>query len=155
MVELSRFLLSRAWVAVVGVAVLAGCGPVEDSRPGKPVAHRQAAFKDILRSFEPMGLLLQKEKFDTKAFQALAAELMTKRDAPWGYFGADTQYPPSKSTPEVWTEKDKFEESRKAFFQATDQLKLAADSGDQAAMAAAHKAVYDTCKQCHKKFKDK
>lgn len=134
---------------------LAACGPVEDTRPGKPVAHRQAAFKDILRSFEPMGVMLQQEKFDPKAFQALANEVIAKREGPWSYFGADTNYPPSKSMPEVWTEKEKFEESRTAFFKATDQLKLSADSGDRTSMAAAHKAVYDTCKQCHKKFKDK
>jgi len=122
---------------------LAACGQVEDTRPGQPVAHRQAAFKELLKSFEPMGIMLREEQFDAK------------RDGPWQYFGPDTNYPPSKSRPEVWSDNAKFDDLRKEFLKAGDELAKAAETGDKAKVDAAYKTVYDSCKRCHKDFKDK
>ncbi len=135
--------------------VLTACGQVQDTRPGQPVAHRQAAFKDILKAFEPIGVMLREERFDAKEFQTLAVQLTARRDAPWQYFGKDTDYPPSHAKPEVWSDGGKFEASKKEFFRATDQLAAAAPGGDQAKVEAAYKAVYDSCKSCHKQFKDR
>ena len=134
---------------------LSACGEPEDTRPGQPVAHRRAAFKDILEVFEPMGQMLQKDTLDTRTFQALAQQLVAKRDAPWNYFGADTRYPPSHARAEVWSEAEKFAASKKAFFDATDKLAAAAGGGDRKQLAAAYTAVQDSCKSCHKAFKER
>lgn len=129
------------------------CGEPEDTRPGQPVKTRQEAFKDILRSFEPMGKMLREDRYDADRFLKFAEELGTKRDAPWAHFGPDTNYPPTKSTPEVWAQPEKFEQEKQTFLKATETLLLAARSKDKAQVDAPYKAVYDSCKSCHSTFK--
>ena len=145
--QISLILLSAA-------TLLTACsGEVEDTRPGQPVKTRQMAFKDIIRSFEPMGVMLRTNTYDADKFLKLATELVAKRDAPWAHFGADTDYPPTKATPEVWAQPEKFEQQRRAFIAATDSLLAAAQSKDDKQLAAPYKTLYATCQDCHKIFK--
>ena len=139
---------------ILATALLAACsGEVEDTRPGQPVKARQQAFKDIIRSFEPMGVMLRGKGYDADKFLALANEVVAKREAPWGHFGADTNYPPTKATAEVWQQPEKFEQARLAFFTATDKLLAAAQTKDRKQLEAPYKAAYETCQDCHKTFK--
>ena len=135
-------------------ALLTACsGEVEDTRPGQPVKSRQTAFKEILKSYEPMGVMLREDRYQADKFLALATEIMSKREAPWSHFGPDTNYPPTKSTPEVWSQAEQFEAKRRAFFTASDALLAAAQAKDKQQAFAAHKALYETCQDCHKTFK--
>lgn len=136
------------------VVLLSGCGqPVEDTRPGQPVKHRQLAFKDMLKSFEPMGVMLRTDHYDAEKFLALANELAQRKDAPWPYFQPDTDYPPTKSKPEVWSEPARFEQEKQAFLAATDELQRAAAGRDKAVAEKAYAKVYAACDSCHKGFK--
>lgn len=139
---------------LLSVALLAACsGEVEDTRPGQPVKTRQMAFKDIIRSFEPMGVMLRGKTYDAEKFLALAEELVRKREAPWAHFGPDTNYPPTKATAEVWQQPEQFARERQAFLAATDTLLAAARTKDRKQLEAPYQAVYDTCQSCHKTFK--
>lgn len=139
---------------LLSVALLAACsGEVEDTRPGQPVKTRQMAFKDIIRSFEPMGVMLRGKTYDADKFLALAEELVSKREAPWAHFGPDTNYPPTKATAEVWQQPEQFARERQAFLAATDTLLAAARTKDRKQLEAPYQAVYDTCQSCHKTFK--
>ena len=135
--------------------LLAGCGEVEDTRPGQPVKHRQVAFKEIVKTFEPMGVMLRKGEYNADKFLPMAEALVAKRDGPWAHFGADTNYPPSKSTSEVWKQPEEFEKDKKAFIAATDALLVAAQSKDEARVEKAYDAVHEACKTCHKQFKER
>lgn len=137
------------------VAMFAGCGEVEDTRPGQPVKHRQMAFKEIVKTFEPMGVMLRKDAYNADKFLPLAEALLAKRDGPWAYFGADTNYPPSKATPEVWQLTEEFEKNKNTFLAATDALLVAAKNKDKAQVEKAYEAVHDACKTCHKQFKER
>lgn len=128
---------------------------VEDTRPGQPVKTRQTAFKEMLRVFEPMGTMLRDGKYDAGKFEALATELITKRNGPWGNFGPDTHYPPTKARPEVWTNPAQFNEGKVAFLKSTDALLAAAQSKDLKRVTTAYFTVYDHCQSCHKEFKTK
>jgi len=136
-------------------ALLAGCGEVEDTRPGQPVKHRQMAFKQIVKTFEPMGVMLRKDRYDADKFLPLAEALLAKRDGPWSYFGADTNYPPSKATAEVWKQPEEFEKNKQAFIAATDALLVAAKNKDKAQVEKTYDAVHEACKTCHKQFKER
>lgn len=139
---------------IIALPMLGACsGEVEDSRPGQPVKSRQVAFKDIIRSFEPMGVMLRSNTFNADKFLALAGEVVAKRDAPWTHFGPDTNYPPTKATAEVWQQPEKFEQARLAFIAATDTLLTAAQTKDRKQLEAPYKAAYETCQDCHKTFK--
>ncbi len=150
-----RQILKFSILALSTAILLAGCGEVEDTRPGQPVKHRQTAFKEIVKAFEPMGVMLRDGRYDADKFLRQAENLMSKREAPWSYFGADTNYPPTKATPEVWKQPEAFEKNRQAFFTATDALLLAAQSKDKAAVEKTYDAVHEACKTCHKQFKER
>jgi cytochrome c556 len=143
-------------LATAGLAVLAGCQPaVEDTRPGQPVKTRQVAFKEMLKVFEPMGTMLRTDRYQPDRFAGLAGELIAKREAPWRHFGPDTNYPPTKAKSAVWSEAERFERERLAFFAATDELLAAARTKDRAAAEKAYFKAYDTCQSCHDRFKAK
>ena len=145
---------SRFTAAVAVATLLVACsGQVEDTRPGQPVKTRQTAFKELLKSFEPMGVMLRDNRYDPDKFVTMTTTLMSKRDAPWSHFGPDTNYPPTKATAEVWSKPAEFEREKQAFFAATDKLQAAVNSKDQAQVGAAYEAVHDSCKSCHKTFK--
>lgn len=135
------------------VGLLAACGEPEDTRPGQPVKHRQQAFKDIIKSFEPLGVMLRKDGYQAEKFTRLTGDLIARRDGPWGYFGPDTDYPPSKATAEVWKQPERFEKEKQLFIAATDGLQTAVGSGDKAAIEKAYGVVHDSCKRCHDTFK--
>lgn len=141
-------------LALSTASLLAGCGgDVEDTRPGQPVKTRQQAFKEIVRTFEPMGVMLRQDRYEADKFSALVEQLMAKRNGPWAHFGADTNYPPTKATPEVWAQTEKFEQLHQAFIQATDELAVAAREGKKAAVEGPYQRVHDTCHDCHQTFK--
>jgi len=137
------------------VALLTACGEVEDTRPGQPVKTRQTAFKEIVKAFEPMGVMLRENRYDADKFAAHAERLVAKRDGPWSHFGPDTNYPPTKATPEVWKQPEQFEKDKQAFLAATDALLAAARSKDKAQSEAAYDKVHEACKTCHKQFKER
>ncbi len=139
--------------ALLSALLLAACGEAEDTRPGQPVKTRQDAFKEIIKVFEPMGVMLRGKHYEEEKFLRLATALHEKRDGPWAHFGPDTNYPPTKATPLVWQEPERFARQRDGFLKATDELLAAAQSKDQARIQAAYDAVHASCQDCHKPFK--
>ena len=147
-------MLRRLFCCLLPLVALAGCSPVvEDTRPGQPVKQRQDAFKAVLRSFEPMGLMLRDKRYDPEAFAHLAAELASRRDAPWAHFGPDTNYPPTKAKEAVWSRPDEFAREREQFVAVTDALLAAAQTRELGAVQAAYEQVHASCKSCHRVFK--
>ncbi len=135
------------------VGGLAACGEVADTRPGQPVKSRQMAFKEIVKHFEPMGVMLRKGQFNAERFASLAAAFKERQAAPWPHFGPDTNYPPTKATAEVWAQPDAFEKERQAFLAAGDRLVAAAQTQDRDRVVVAYEVLHDTCKHCHRQFK--
>lgn len=143
-------------LAVLSVPLLSACGEPEDTRPGQPVAHRRAAFKEIVKTFEPMGVMLRTDKYNAKEFQRLAAQLQQQGTAPWDYFGPDTQYPPSHAKDAVWQAPEKFARHKEAFLKASQQLaKQSSDGADRATLEKIYQTLHDTCRDCHKDFKSR
>lgn len=135
--------------------LLAACGgEPPDTRPGQPVAHRRAAFKELLKAFEPIGVMMRKGPYQPEQFKMLTAGVIARRDAPWPYFQPDTLYPPSRAKPGVWNDPTRFAADKKAFFDATDKLAAVAGTKDEDAARAAFEAVQSACRDCHKAFKN-
>lgn len=130
-----------------------GCNTVTDDQPGQPVMHRQQAFKEILKVFEPMGTMLRTNNYQAEKFLALANELKARRDAPWAHFGPHTNYPPTKAAAAIWQRPGEFEQDRQAFLAATDELVSVAQHKDAATIEPVYKKLYDTCRTCHKTFR--
>lgn len=139
---------------LIAATLLTACGgEPEDTRPGQPVAHRRAAFKELLREFEPMGTMIRDNAYDAQRFATQATKVKALSERPWQYFGPDTQYPPSHAKDEVWAKPAEFEAQRQAFLAATDKLLAVAGTKDEKLAASAFQAVEKTCKNCHDAFK--
>jgi cytochrome c556 len=137
----------------LALLVLCACGEPEDTRPGRPVANRRAAFVAILKAFEPMGVRLRDRKYARDDFVAMAKRLDQVKDGPWRYFTPDSNYAPTHATARVWSEAQRFEAARKAFADATELLVAAAGSGNADKVAMSYELVYNTCQDCHRTFK--
>lgn len=147
-------MIKRSFTVIALACLLAACGgEVQDTGPGQPVAHRRAAFKEILKVFEPMGVMLRTDRYDAKRFAQLANALGQLRDGPWDYFRPDTNYPPTKAKAAVWSDRATFDKDRSAFFKATDHLIEIAGTTDKTVAKTAYKAVEEACYACHKSFK--
>lgn len=144
----------RLLLAALLPLLLTACGEPADTHPDKPVTHRRAAFQKILHAFEPMGVQMRKGPYDAKKFLAHASELASVKEGPWSYFGPDTNYPPTHAKAALWTEPERFASERQNFIKAVDKLLLAAESRDEQQVRPAYEAVHDTCRSCHKAFKD-
>lgn len=145
----------RLFSLAIASAFLVACGEPEDTHPGQPVKQRQQAFKEIIRSFEPMGLMLKEKRYDAEKFAVMAEALAARREAPWSHFGPETDYPPSKSTAAVWSEAAKFEQAKLDFMAASDRLVSAAQKHDKAAVERSYQETYESCQACHKHFRQR
>lgn len=132
---------------------LAACGEAEDTRPGQPVAHRRAAFNQLVKAFEPMGVMLREKEYKAEEFLKLAAKLDTVKEGPWEFFTPDSNYPPTKATDKVWSQPEQFAAARQKFLTAEGKLMTAAAGGELAKVKSAYEELHDSCRSCHKEFK--
>jgi len=144
---------SALLLALVLPLTLAACGEPEDTHPGQPVAHRRAAFNQLVKAFEPMGVMLREKEYKPEEFRKLAAKLDAVKESPWAFFLPDTNYPPTKATDKVWSQPEQFEAARQKFLMAEGKLMEAASGTDGAKVKAAYEELHDACRSCHKEFK--
>ncbi|MER2552022.1 MAG: cytochrome c, partial [Thauera sp.] len=142
---------ARLLLPALALALLAACSAeVPDIHPDKPVTQRRDAFKALLRSSEPMGTMIADRRFDPGAFARLAEGLVAVRDKPWGHFGPDTDYPPTKARRAVWEKPAEFERRRADFIAATERVLAAAAARSEGDARTAVAALQDSCKACHR-----
>ena len=59
----------------------------KDTHTGQPVTKRKAVFKQIMRTLEPMGMVVRdRQDYDRQEFLASARELKQLASQPWSYF---------------------------------------------------------------------
>jgi cytochrome c556 len=133
---------------------ITACSEPADTHPGQPVTQRRAAFKEIIKNFEPMGVQLRKDRYDAKQFLVHAKALDSLKEGPWSHFGPDTNYPPTKAKAAIWSEPEKFAENRQAFLKVVASLVVAAESSDVKQVSTAYEALHNTCSTCHKAFRE-
>lgn len=149
------FMKNRLTALLPITLLLTACsGEVEDTLPGQPIKHRQDAFHQILQTFEPMGIMLRTKAYDAERFNELMAAFMETRDAPWGYFEAGSDVPPSDAKAEIWSNAVEFEAQRQQFMQLSDALQTVAKAKDETAVKMAYKKLHGSCRQCHDDFRD-
>ena len=142
-------------LSLAGAALLlsACSGEVEDTLPGQPIKHRQEAFKEILRQFEPFGEIAKQRAPDLDQAKAQASALMAVRDVPWDYFTDDSNQPPTKALPALWQNRDDFDAKHEDFIKATDALMSAAEEERVEDLKRAIGDVEQSCKACHKPYR--
>jgi len=151
----------RCWTlallcALAALTTLTACSDtaVTDTHPERWVSQRQAVFKDFTRTLEPMGLAARERRpYNPSEFAASALALQSLASKPWALFPADSQYPPTRAQPAVWTEPAAFLQAQQDYLAAVDALVVAAQAGTLQAVGPAVGDVQQACKACHDRFR--
>lgn len=130
--------------ALALVALSSHAGPGED---------RQKSFKQILRSFEPMGVMLRGTSFHKDSFAQHADALKAASAAPFAMFKPGSIDDTSRAKPTIWSEPAKWKSEQDKFLQAVNQLQATAKGNDLAAVRRDYNAVASSCKSCHDSFR--
>ena len=125
-----------------------------DTFPGQPVTERNRIFKQMLRAFEPMGLMLRgKQTFVAADFQRHAEELKQLSTAPWTLFPPGSDYAPTKAKASIWERPAEFKQAQDEFISAAGKLAQAASSDAEETRRTAYEEVHRNCSSCHKAFR--
>jgi len=136
--------------------LLGGCGDsVKDTHPQKLVSQRQAIFKKMTKTLEPLGLVARGHKDYAKVeFTEGAQALKDLSSQPWVFFSADGNYPPTKAKPAVWSQAAEFKRATNNYLATVDKLVEVSGSADLPTISAAVDAVQKACKNCHDQFRN-
>lgn len=143
--------------AIMATLILTACSSEpQDTHPNQPVTKRKAVFKQMMRTLEPMGMVVRaREDYNRETFLASAQELRQLATEPWMHFTTDSNYPPTRAKPEVWQNPAEFSQAQKKLEESTEQLLKAAESGNMALIRPALNSVEESCKSCHQQFREK
>ncbi|MBP9903959.1 MAG: cytochrome c [Rhodoferax sp.] len=142
---------------LVSVALLLGaCSEkVKDTHPQQLVSKRQALFKQMTKTLEPMGLVARERQDYVKSeFQANAVALEELSRQPWVLFAADGNYPPTRAKASVWQSPAEFKSAQDDYLATVNQLVKVSASADLPAIRNAVDAVEKSCKSCHTTFRN-
>jgi cytochrome c556 len=147
-------LLKSTLVALLAGTVLAGCSSPVDNHPGQPVTHRKQIFHEILRSFEPMGVVIRgHDDYVKSTFLQHAITLETLAKEPWKYFTPGSNYPPTRADDKVWKDPKDFKYEEQKLIDTTTVLAQASQTGDFDRIRHAYSDVAVTCKACHREYR--
>jgi cytochrome c556 len=137
--------------------LLGGCGDsVKDTHPQQLLSQRQAIFKKMTKTLEPLGMVARGHKDYVRGqFVEGAQELKDLSSQPWVFFSADGNYPPTKAKPEVWSQPAEFKQATDDYLASVDKLVEVSGSADMPGISAAVDAVETSCKSCHDQFRNK
>ena len=151
---MSRFLLLTLIAA--SLTLTACSSEPQDTHPDQPVTKRKAVFKQMLRTLEPMGMVVrEREDYNSQAFLAEAKKLKQLASEPWAHFTPDSNYPPTRAKPEIWQKPADFTHAQQKLEESTEKLLKAAESGNMALIRPALNSVEESCKSCHQQFRGK
>lgn len=146
--------ISQILTVLAMILTLAACGQTEDTHPGKPVTKRKAVFKQLLRTVEPMGLVMRgRQPYDQAQFLQQAIKLQSLSTQPWQYFTPDSNYSPTRAKPDVWDKPAEFKQAQQKLIDATNKLVVAAQTGKLDVIRPDFSAVEQSCKACHQQFR--
>ena len=145
---------SLSLVALAAVFALTACSEAVDSHPAQLVTKRRALFKQFTRALEPMGKVARDGKdYNPREFKASALALEKLATQPWGYFTADSNYPPTHAKPAVWMQATEFRQAQENYQAKVSQLVQAAEGGNLDIIRTAVTDVQYSCKTCHNQFR--
>ena len=154
MVGRFRFVFIKFSVVAVVCLTLASCGAEPDTHAGQPVTKRKLVFKQMLRTFEPMGLMVRgREPYSKADFLTQAVALQKLSTQPWTYFTPDSNYKPTRAKADVWQKPAEFKQAQQKFIDATQQLAKTAQGDDLESIRRDFGKVEESCKSCHQQFR--
>jgi cytochrome c556 len=136
------------------LTVASAAGP----KPEDAAKYRQSVYTIIGWNFKPIGAMVKGDApFDAAAVARHAQYVELMSQAALEGFPKGSGPDAVKNTeakPEIWTNWDKFETAMNDFQQEAAKLTEVAKGGDEAAIKAQFGKTAETCKACHKEFRE-
>jgi len=141
---------------IASALLLGACSDdAKDTHPQQLVSKRQAIFKKMTKTLEPMGLVARERKdYNKGEFQAEAQALQELSSQPWVLFASDGNYPPTRAKPSVWQSPAEFKKAQDSYLATVEQLVKVSASADMGAIRQAVNEVEKSCKSCHDQFRN-
>jgi cytochrome c556 len=148
--------LSIAFSLLASALILVACSKdAQDTHPQQLVSKRQAIFKKMTKTLEPMGLVARERKdYNKLEFQENALALQELASQPWALFTTDGNYPPTRAKPEVWQKAADFKNAQDNYLASVEQLVKISGNADLNAIRDAVNGVEKSCKSCHDQFRN-
>ena len=119
-----------------------------------PSQARQNAFKTMLRTFEPMGVVVRgRDPYVAKQFLQQSETLRTLARQPFAHFASPGNDPKNRAKPNIWSQPAQFQKERDQFYSRVGALESAAKTGQLPAIRTAYGNVAQSCKSCHDAFR--
>jgi cytochrome c556 len=141
---------------LLGVAVTTPALAAKDDPKQKAIKYRTAVMTVVGSNFKPMGAMIKGElPFDAAVFARHAKDLaaVSSVDILRG-FPEDSEGKGSEAKGEIWLEWDDFKAKMEDMQREAAALADVAAGDDKDAIKAQFGKTADTCKACHKKFKE-
>lgn len=120
-----------------------------------PIAARKDVFEQYKKTFGAMGKTMKGETpYSKNEFAKLAAHLDELAQLPWQHFPQGSDKGKTEARPEIWSKPDAWKTAISDHKAATAKLKQVATTDDMAAIKAQFGATQQTCKACHKSFRN-
>ncbi len=145
-------------VAVAGAALALGVATeaLAQAKPDVLVKQRQAAMTLIAKYWGPVaGMASGKVPYNADAVARNATYLENLSQMPWDGFHDSTKGEKSRTLPEAYSQKAKFDEIAERMQTEIARLGQAARARDEAGVKQAFGAVGKTCGACHDGFRAK
>ena len=127
------------------------------AKPEDAVKYRKSSLFVMSQHFGRIGAMAQgKVAFNATLAQENADTVAMLAKLPWAAFGEGTDMvPETKAKAAIWEQPAKFKEAADKLQKETENLRVAAKTGNLDALKKAFSATAGSCKACHDQFKDK
>jgi cytochrome c556 len=148
------------WVlALTMVTTLCSFGALlaaENAPAGDVIKDRVANFRKIGKAFKHIRDELKGQNPSLATIQESATQIesLGSQIVTWFPPGTD-QGGKTRAKPEVWTDRDRFEQAQKKMAGEAQKMNQLARAGSKDAIAAQYRVLGETCKNCHDTFRGK
>ena len=141
---------------LLGSGLLAPVIAHEQTSAEAAIDYRSAVMTVFRWNIKPMGAMMKGEiPYDGAAFARRAKDLATAASVDlMSGFPEESEEGETDAKPEVWMDWDDFQGKFKDLQEQSAKLAEVAAEGDEKAVKEQFGATADTCKACHKKFKE-
>ncbi len=149
------FLALTASSLVCGAAAFwSGPAAAQFATAEAAVQYRQSKLKQMGEQSDRLGDMVRgRTPFDAKLAQESADTLLALSKLPWPAFGPG--YEGGKAKPAVWTETEKFKTAAEKLQGEAIKLADAARTGDLDRLKAAFGDTADSCRACHREYRNR
>lgn len=145
--------------AVLAVGVVAASNVIADDEQKSPeemaIEYRQDAFHMIKYHFGPMAAMVKGDKeFNAEAFAKNAEAVAALSKFPINGFIEGSDMGETEAKSEIWSNMDDFKKKMETFQVEAASLAEVAKGGDMAAIKPQFGKVGESCKACHKEYKE-